>query len=613
VLQARPRIGFPLVRWTPCRLVTFLFVAGGAAFACDDKDPPRGTAPVGSDVNPGSNNNGSYALKTSLTLDAEALFPGDVTEVRVQLEPPGSHTVLIALVDGDELAFISDSVLMTDSAGRARTKLTVARTGVGTVTLQALVDGAAPVYLTTEIVAPSEATLNVVPVYSGDRPFDQWHIAVLDSPTCPMDYSTYVDQEAETFTRPAKGQALALSAAPTGRPVSILVRAEEYAFGCTPGVVVTNDMSQVVQVNITDEPLVTADLEFPLRFGVYSDSEPFWSDLSAYLVTTVAQAFRGDHSADSVALLDKMQQLAGSPEAFESNREAQNWDALLEVRLTAAGASQGLTSRVQRWLLDGARLLQSHTALVGNVTATENSAAAIEIQSLATLAPQDVGVVEQEVAGTLNTSGTDDVVRLAFKLEFEPSRLFGALAAEVVARPMNIVACARRAQPAAGAGDAGVHAGSDASAPFTSDDTMTMDAALFDPELPDGGTFDGAPGLDASDAGPLDPPSALAAIVGCSAVGSWLSEGTGQAYEGCDASCAESLCEAAIVHLWQQVLDADRNTKTWQVSAAGRAELDRRAHVVGLTGGEWIGTTDLFQVEATDPKGTMQGCTESAP
>jgi hypothetical protein len=164
--------------------------------------------------------------------------------------------------------------------------------------------------------------------------------------------------------------------------------------------------------------------------------------------------------------------------------------------------------------------------------------------------------------------------------------------------PQPLQVCDIPARGSSEGGDAGSDAALDAAAEF--DDA----GATRDASVPDARPFDG--GL--ADGGLTDPPSVLAAAVGCSSVGLWLSEDTGYAYEGCDAVCAASLCEQAITHLWQQVLDADTTERTLQISAAGRASLDKRAHVIGLIGGEWIGTTDLFQ---TEPKGTLQGCTES--
>lgn len=585
--------------------VLALAPAVSLGLACNGNDTRGNGQPTRSSRDNEHDSGVKYDLVTTLTLGSTSLSPGEVTDVDVQIQPPGSHDVQIAITKGGELAFLHDSVLITDSNGRAKTKLTVTRTAVGMITLSALVKGAAPEFLHAEIVPPAEATLNVVPVYAGNRPFTEWQVAVVDDPTCPASHAAYLGHDTHTFDRPTAGEALFLNGVPAGRPVSVLVRAEEYAFGCSAGVIVTNEKNQVVEVNVVDEPLLVDDFGFPMRFGVHTHSEPFWRDLGAYL-SDLGDAFRAPYEADSVALLSKMQQLASSPEAFSSNRESKAWDALLELRLSAAGASEGLTSRVQRWLLEGAQLLQSGSALRAQVEATSKNRARVELLDIASLELVDAGIAKQTLEATLNTSGTDDVLRLAFSVEFAPSRLFGALASKVVAGPVSVTPCAPsddapRGPDAgvsdAGNGDAANDADSSVGNPGDGGQTPTtgFETTFADAQLADAGTF--------------DPPTALAASVGCSTVGVWLSEGTGVAYEGCDAACAARLCERAIMQLWQQVLDADTETKTLQVSAAGRAALDARAHVVGLTDGQWIGTTDLFSAE---PRGTLQGCTASA-
>jgi hypothetical protein len=565
-------------------------ITSALVLACENEDPSGGVPSPSTRDSSGDGSEGPYAFKTTISLGSTSLAPGEVVDVGIQIDPPRSRDVRVAITSGSELGFLNDSVLLTDSNGYTRTKLTVARTGVGKLTLQALVDGAAAAYLDAYVESPEEATLKVVPVYAGDRPFAEWHVAILDAPTCPTSYGSYVDQEGQTFSRLPEGEPLLVDAVPSGQPVSVLVRAEQYAFGCAPAVIITNDMRQVVEIVVTDSPLVVSNLDLPLRFGVYPNSEPFWGDLTNYLAT-LGDAFRGEFAADSVALLSRMEALASSPEAFEARRAAKSWDNLLEVRLSAAGASQGLTSRVQRWLQEGARLLQSNSALRARIEAPDAKSAAVELSTLAGLVPADVGIAQSRVQATLTTSGTDDVVRLAFTLQFEPSRLFGALAAEAMARPQTFDSCIPVDAEPSTSEDAGVA------------DAQTQDAA---PTLASDADY----AVDASwsDAGITDPPAALAALVGCSSVGAWLSEDTGYAYDDCDATCTAALCEDAIAHLWQQVLDADTDEKTLQVSAAGRAELDERARVTSLATGEWIGTTDLFQ---TEPKGTLQGCTGS--
>jgi len=84
-------------------------------------------------------------------------------------------------------------------------------------------------------------------------------------------------------------------------------------------------------------------------------------------------------------------------------------------------------------------------------------------------------------------------------------------------------------------------------------------------------------------------PSALAALLDCQTVGATLA-GTGDAYPGCDASCAEALCEAGLEAMWNDARNASVGTAgTLVIAATGKAGVDDNARPAAFSG-SWIGS-----------------------
>src|SRR5690606_24675531 len=146
----------------------------------------------------------------------------------------------------------------------------------------------------------------------------------------------------------------------------------------------------------------------------------------------------------------------------------------------------------------------------------------ITLNSVSGLVPNASGTPAQYQASV--TADAQDVLRVGFKIRFQPSVLFTALASQVASET--------------GAGE-----------------------------------------TPAADAGVVvnDAPSALSAALDCPLVGEWLTRDRVTAFGDCDAMCMNELCRDALVERWNAVRTSDTTGAAFDVSAAGPAVLDERA------------------------------------
>lgn len=87
-----------------------------------------------------------------------------------------------------------------------------------------------------------------------------------------------------------------------------------------------------------------------------------------------------------------------------------------------------------------------------------------------------------------------------------------------------------------------------------------------------------------------DAAEALVRVADCQLIGANLAAAAGDHVSpGCDAECAENLCEAALVAAWARAADADGELTRLSVGVTGRALVDAQARPISLVG-TWLGT-----------------------
>lgn len=488
--------------------------------------------------------------KVSISLQSAKLEPGQSTEVMVQITPPGIHPIELALLGNANDAYLDSPQLSSDMNGIAKTRLTVVARTDEELLLQAKA-GDERATATVSLNERATADISVVPVYAGNRAFEEWQVLWGPGLSCDIGYGDPAWNDAQTVSRPILGEEsipeYLFEDVPSRESLTVLVKAKSFAIGCAGGVNLVPQTRNRVEVPINQRFADVSQLAFPIEMNIAPESE-LWTNLLTTKTTTpyivsLASKFRGEEPSDVSALLATMGQLSGDPTFFGAARKSGDWDSVLTNKLSPDGAQNGLSSRVQRWLQDGAKLLQAPRAFLANLEYhVEGERGEVELVSVAGKAPSDCLLPGSRLASI--SADAQDVLRIGFKLDFAPSGLFTCLA----------------------------------------------DAAV----------------ANGNDAGTLDVLSALSADFDCDLVSQWMSAPSGSLYEGCDTACGAALCESALSHLWDRVVFGDIVASPLKVNAAGKSHLTDDARISAVDG-SWVGTISLAGVE-TSVGGTLRSC-----
>lgn len=474
------------------------------------------------------------------------ISPGNTREVKLRVSPPDVYPVRIALF-GDALgAYADSSQLQTDELGRASVNLTVPLDSKE-LTLRASVGnhhGDLPVSVTPD----ASGTLRIVPQYSGSRPIENWAVSIQNDVPC-VGLPLYEERYG-----PVQKRAPLTATVAANRTITLIIRGEEYVFGCREGIFVNASDDQEVTVAVTDRPIQLNTLETSLSLG-FEASESFTAQLGD-LTGRMLAAFRGGHAQDVDALLGRMAELSQSDSAFEASSAAEDWRGQLIQSLTPRGAESGLSSYVQLWLSSGLHQLFTPDTvrgqLKGNIQPT--SRALFLVDDVVGFAPRSVGIPDSFVL----SMATAPVDKLQFEFDFvwQPAKLLGQLAQSAA---LNSTVT-----------DGGV-------------------------QLPSG---DAGVGIDTA-------PDVLAeGILHCGSLGALLSGPDGSAFEGCDQTCLAELCRNAIDSMWQDTLDADHSPASIAITIARPAMLDTQARPIGFEG-EWVGEAKLGNEPPVDVAGPI--------
>lgn len=543
-------------RWHPLSRGVWAVVALGLLTACSDSgDTPSIPTDTATDRNPDAGGSHSPVKRLTLEVQNDQLEPGEATTLTVQVLPPDVYTVQLALLGGDSNAYLERPTVETNADGVATTTLTVVpRSEPTRITVLARANDKA-VSREVAVLEPTVADLTVVPLYAGGRAFTQWEMLWGPHLSCDIGHDSPEWRNAVVVDRkPIEDDAVAPEYEHFGvsarYPVTILVRAERYAYGCVSGMRLTAKANNRVEVNVTQRLADVSKAAFPIQFNIAPDNE-LWAPLlgtrdeSSY-IASLAGAFRGSASSDIGALLDVMSERvpASHQDDYRKRRSTAAWDSVLATRLSPEGAQSGLSSRILRWLQDGALLLQSPNAFVGNLRVHEGGQRSeVEMEQVAGHDAEICKIPGSHLASV--TVDTQDVLRVGFDLRFLSSPLFTCLA--------DI--------KASGADDAGVS----------------------------------------------NVLSALAVDFDCGLVSTWMAQASGgMLYEGCDGQCGAALCREGLEVMWKRVVEKDINSSSFQVNAAGKAELSADAAVVGVEA-NWVGTTS-FVGQATSVSGSLRSC-----
>ncbi len=232
---------------------------------------------------------------------------------------------------------------------------------------------------------------------------------------------------------------------------------------------------------------------------------------------------------DGTALLDAMQAAAGDA-GFQAARKTGAWDAALSATL---GGPSAIRAKLEPWLLQGAEAFASPGVFRGRLTSAAGSDqnAWLELDSVGGADASEAGAAAKYLASW--QPQPDDSVALGVDLQFLPSQVVGLMAIG----------------PA-----------------------------------------------KAEVAGVSSVPEALAQVLSCKTVAQTLvaaGTGSGQAYPGCDASCAQKLCLSGLDALFGAAKGASAQpaapTALLAIVATADATVDDHARPSALSG-TWVGT-----------------------
>jgi hypothetical protein len=495
-----------------------------------------------------SNTEPAPGVQVTLGPDGLRVDPGATGELVIEVSPPGEYEVTLAIVGDANGAFLDRDHVRTDADGVAHSRLTV-RFEANQLGVLASVEGHSA-QLDVR-VGPALATVDVKPVYSGQRAIDEWVVNVLsDGSPCP-DSTKY---EAAGWTFPLD-QPIVFEDVPATSPVQVFVRGRGYASGCVADVSLLPGNPNSVVVPVTNRPIQFAglDMSFQLSFDRTTQLDGTLSTITSGMVT----AFRSELATDTEALMAAMGEIYAlrapsyGRSKFDEEAASWGWSQLLQTHLVAqAGAGNPLSDSIESWLIGGYAALWAPNGFVLGTLKTNdsNGTSSLQLDRLGPVTPKALGM-DSRVAVLFN-AGADDSITAGFSLALRPSQLLGQLAAaspalqdtaDVVQALRGLVDCVGLAEELVVQSD--------------------------DPELP---------------------------------------------LPKCGLSCLGQLCDDGLSYMWAQAVQTQSAATPLEVTAtsAAESEIDDQARPLSFQG-TWAGTMDLFaDAEAVHLGGPFRAETE---
>jgi hypothetical protein len=400
--------------------------AGVAVVACGraaDDSPALPPPTMGSQNDPFADANANALEFPEFEPRKElVLVAGSSQQIRVQVRPPGLHTVRFALVGQSQAAFLADNTKVTEPDGSTDTLLTVLSASPG-FAVRAAVGRSVEEALRVVALEANLGSLNLTPRYPGRRTIQSWVASVHDGKSCSdLLGPPFPDGPELTIS---SEDAVQLNRVPAGRPLAAVVRAEEFAVGCRNIAALKAGTTTLAEVDIIDRPLQVGELN--LRLSISVDSAPLLNPALDELAFRAVRLLNGNAGDDLAALLDVMSSLADDPVAFEQARTEQDWRGVLINGLAEGMPGSGLRSRVHDWMRVGLARLSEPDAIVGTLSAPDTAGqAGFSLTSVLGLPPASAGFSSANVASV--SAETDDLLRVGTTLNWLPSPLLAEAA-----------------------------------------------------------------------------------------------------------------------------------------------------------------------------------------
>lgn len=364
-------------------------------------------------------------------VDATRLKPLQQVNIVATSRPPAERTIRFALlgVDGETPldAVLEASEVLSDAVtGQAAVRLTAARMPTHFQVRASAVD-ATPAALDVVVMKNGKATLLITPRFDSPRKSPS-PVQKTDKPSYTA--SAWPDQTCTGLkgSPPPDGSPLANSVSfplelevPSDTQLAVLVRIEEYAWGCTAISAAKEGPPTPVEVLLTNVPIKLDGSQVELTLELDAGSEPLFDAALAEYQKGIVRSFETDASDDVEALLNAMQEAAQPDSAgFEATRQAEKWDSSVRTAL-GAGAATALRAPLDEWLGRGLAWTHDAPALVVELEGMADAPPLITLKSVFGLEPwRPHAVIEGEPS--LTVDGADGVL-LGTRMAFDPRAL----------------------------------------------------------------------------------------------------------------------------------------------------------------------------------------------
>jgi hypothetical protein len=504
-----------------------------------------GCGSAASATNSASNGGGGGAGPagaTSLTFSPTSTLttdPGEIHVLKVVAKPPAGYHISFALLGDPKDASLDRSEVNASPSGVATVQLS-APTSATTFSVRASI-GTHVSAIQAVSVSSSFGTLLVMPSYSGKRAVWQWTATARTGKTC-ADLSGTPPPDGDLIATAEVGSTPTIQDVPVGRALAVTLRAGYYIGGCADVQQVSANGDTTVIVPVSDRPiqLGSTDLDVALNIEQPSDG---WQGAVQDAVQLTTNAMLGGDQDDVDALLAAMYASTdpGAASAFQAARVAGDWDETLRDLLGQTAATSVIRNQAKAWLEAGAAALSGASVFKGHLSTSGTPVQPVfQLNQVAGVDAAGAGATSLPSATTWSADAGDTVL-LGTTLYWMPSKLLTALA----------LSPAQTEEPNA-----------------------------------------------------TSVPDALAQALSCQSIAQALEQQSsipGAVFSGCDATCAETLCDKALDTMWQraETASADVNAPAvLQVNASGQATVDDQARPAGFSG-SWVGQLSVGSSSAS--------------
>jgi len=362
---------------------------------------------------------------TAVTFDDSGtmtLSPGEHRAIRLTVDPPGSHTVQLALLGMSLDASLDAANLVTGEDGRGAVHLTAPRSAT-TFRIRATADDGPFDELVISVSADGFAVVLVRPAgYQGRRRTPAWTASAVSRTTCAALPGVPPADGPIAATAP-DGTDVRLEDLPVGPNLAITLRAGQSVSGCRDLADLAASEVRQVEVSVTDSPVDLDSTDLTVDMRLSSDVDAWRQALAADRTTFVENLLPPDKSV-AATVLDQMQMLAADPASFATHRATGEWDQLLGAYLDAAGVD--VREQVGLWVDHGLAAMLGGELMTGRLTALGVDQALLAPDRLGDLDASEASMPSEAVVSW--QVGPKDALQAGGIVYWFPSRLMASAA-----------------------------------------------------------------------------------------------------------------------------------------------------------------------------------------